>query len=59
MCSLVMHVNDLVLQFAGQWRHLSDMQIRLKGKNIYANHQNKYEQCVEYCTSYYIRILCI
>ena len=21
------------------------MQIRLKGKNIYANHQNKYERC--------------
>ena len=28
------------------WRHLADMQIRLKGKNIFANYQNKYEQYI-------------
>ena len=37
MCSLVVHINDpLILQFTGYlpWRHLTDMQIRLKGKNM-------------------------
>ena len=45
----VVHVNDFVYQFTYQWRHLTDRQIRLKGKNICANHQNKYEQwrCIQ------------
>ena len=45
MCSLVVHVTDVVYHFTCMWRHLTDMHIWLKGKNIYENQQSEYDQC--------------